>query len=29
MPVIFVPLVVLPTLFIAGLWGTTYVMFYR
>jgi len=29
MPVILVPLVAVPTLFIVGLWGTTYYMFYR
>ncbi len=29
MPVILVPLVAIPTLFIVGLWGTTYIMHYH
>jgi hypothetical protein len=29
MPVILVPLVAIPTLFIVGLWGTTYIMQYH
>jgi hypothetical protein len=29
MPVILVPFVAIPTLFIVGLWGTTYLMYYR
>jgi len=29
MPVVFIPLVSIPTLFIVGLWGTTYMMFYH